>query len=289
MERNGIASKTEGAQLDCAPYLFTKNGGRKLASNTPVKPILEVENIRKRFGAVQALGGVSLSVAPGEVVALVGDNGAGKSTTIKMIAGVEQPDEGDIRIEGQSVKLTSPVIAEKHGIQTVYQDLALCDNLDIVANLFLGRELSSPIIPGIFRSLKKNEMERHAIPVLNDLGITLPPLNTPVASLSGGQRQIVAVARAVLWGSKLVMLDEPTAALGVAQQKAVLDLITRLANNGVGVLVISHNLGDVFKVADRIVVLRLGRTVASFVRTEVTPEQVIGAITGASEEASIYS
>lgn len=259
-----------------------------MAHETPATRILEIRDIRKRFGAVQALGGVSLHVSAGEVVALVGDNGAGKSTTIKMIAGVEQPDEGEIQFLGQNVKLTSPVVAEKLGIQTVYQDLALCDNLDIVANLFLGREIARPLIPGFIKVMDKNEMERRAVPVLRDLGINLPPLTTQVASLSGGQRQTVAVARAVLWGSKLVMLDEPTAALGVAQQKAVLDLITRLSKNGVAVLVISHNLSDVFKIADRIIVLRLGRTVASFVRAEVTTEQVIAAITGATEEVAAH-
>lgn len=240
----------------------------------------------KRFGAVQALGGVSFDVSRGEVLALVGDNGAGKSTTIKMIAGVEQPDDGDILFEGQSVKLTSPVVAERLGIQTVYQDLALCDNLDIVSNLYLGREITRTIIPGFIRAMNKNEMEQRAIPVLKELGINLPPLTTQVASLSGGQRQTVAVARSVLWGSKLVMLDEPTAALGVAQQRAVLDLILKLKSTGKAILVISHNLSDVFKIADRIVVLRLGRSVASFVRSEVTPEEVIAAITGVAEEVA---
>jgi D-xylose transport system ATP-binding protein len=186
------------------------------------------------------------------------------------------------------VKLTSPVIAEKFGIQTVYQDLALCDNLDIVANLFLGREITRSIIPGLLQIMNKSEMERRAVPVLRDLGIKLPSLSTQVASLSGGQRQTVAVARAVLWGSKLVMLDEPTAALGVAQQKAVLDLITKLSRSGVAVLVISHNLSDVFKIADRIVVLRLGKTVASYDKHGVTSEQVISAITGAAEEVVIH-
>lgn len=204
-----------------------------------------------------------------------------------MIAGVEQPDEGEIVFEGESVKLTSPSMAEKLGIQTVYQDLALCDNLDIVSNLYLGREITRTLIPGLIRVMNKNEMEQRAIPVLKELGINLPPLTTQVASLSGGQRQTVAVARSVLWGSKLVMLDEPTAALGVAQQKAVLDLILRLKTTGKAVLVISHNLSDVFKIADRIIVLRLGRSVASFIRSEVTPEQVIAAITGASEEAVV--
>lgn len=253
-------------------------------NRTQETPILSVQNVRKRFGAVQALQGVSLDVHAGEVVALVGDNGAGKSTTIKMIAGVEQPDEGKIQFEGQDVSLTGPSIAEKLGIQTVYQDLALCDNLDIVSNLFLGRELNQTLIRGLPRVIRKADMEQRALPVLKDLGINLPPLSTPVASLSGGQRQTVAVARAVLWGSKLVTLDEPTAALGVAQTKAVLELIVRLKNHGVGVLVISHNMSDVFQIADRIVVLRLGKTVSQLVKTKTTREAVIAAITGASEE-----
>ena len=269
------------------PIFSFQNGGSQVAQENSVPHVLEVHDIYKKFGAVQALRGVSFHVSAGEVVALVGDNGAGKSTTIKMIAGVEQPDQGDILFQGQQVSLSSPVVAEKLGIQTVYQDLALCDNLDIVSNLFLGREAVRPIIPGLIKVIDRNEMERRAIPVLNDLGINLPPLSTQVASLSGGQRQTVAVARSVLWGSNLVMLDEPTAALGVVQQKAVLDLIARLAASGKPVLMISHNMSDVFKVADRIVVLRLGRTVASFIRNEVTPEQVVAAITGATEEAAI--
>jgi D-xylose transport system ATP-binding protein len=251
------------------------------------EPLLSVQGIRKRYGAVQALQNVSIDVHPGEVVALVGDNGAGKSTTIKMIAGVTQPDEGQIYFEGKPVSLTDPSVAEKLGIQTVYQDLALCDNLDIVSNLFLGRELKKPVIPKILNIVQKSEMEERAVPVLRDLGINLPPLNTTVASLSGGQRQTVAVARAVLWGSKLVMMDEPTAALGVAQTKAVLELIQRLASKGVGVLVISHNMSDVFQIADRIVVLRLGQTVKNFVKTESTREEVIAAITGASGEVIV--
>lgn len=249
-------------------------------------PILKVEHLKKSFGAVHALRDVSLEVRPGEVVALVGDNGAGKSTTIKMISGVEQPDEGQIFIDGAPVQLTSPAVAEKLGVQTVYQDLALCDNLDIVSNLFLGRELKKTIVPGFIRVLQKSEMEERAIPILRDLGINLPPLTTPVASLSGGQRQTVAVARAVLWGSKLVLLDEPTAALGVAQTKSVLELILRLKSKNLGVLVISHNMSDVFKVADRIIVLRLGQTVGTFVKSETSPESIVAAITGASSEVS---
>lgn len=247
------------------------------------QPFLSVQNIKKSYGAVQALGGVSFDVYPGEVVALVGDNGAGKSTAIKMIAGVAQPDEGQILIQGKPTSLTGPAVAEKHGIQTVYQDLALCDNLDIVSNLYLGRELRKTWIPGLLSTLNKIEMERKAGPVLKDLKINLPPLSSLVSSLSGGQRQVVAVARAVLWGSKLVMLDEPTAALGVAQQRTVLDLIKNLRDKGVGVVVISHNMADVFEVADRIVVLRLGKTIANFVKTETTREEVISAITGASD------
>ncbi len=246
------------------------------------QPFLSVQSIKKNYGAVQALGGVSFDVYPGEVVALVGDNGAGKSTTIKMIAGVEQPSEGQILIEGEPAVLDGPAVSERHGIQTVYQDLALCDNLDIVSNLYLGRELRKPIIPGVLSVLNKNEMEQKAAPVLKELKINLPPLTSHVASLSGGQRQVVAVARAVLWGSKLVMLDEPTAALGVAQQRTVLDLIKNLRDKGVGVVVISHNMADVFEVADRIVVLRLGKTVANYVTSESTREEVIAAITGAS-------
>lgn len=247
------------------------------------EPLLSVQNLKKRFGAVEALRGVSIDVRAGEVVALVGDNGAGKSTTVKMISGVETPDEGEIRFEGQTVALTGPAAAETLGIQTVYQDLALCDNLDIVSNLYLGRELYRTIVPKLITVLNRAEMEKNAVPVLKNLGINLPPLNSQVASLSGGQRQTVAVARAVLWGSKLVILDEPTAALGVAQTRAVLDLIQRLAKSGVGVLVISHNLSDVFEIADRIVVLRLGRSIANYVRSEVSHEQVVAAITGAVE------
>ena len=250
------------------------------------RALLSVQDITKRFGAVSALRGVSFDVFPGEIVAVVGDNGAGKSTTIKMISGVEQPDEGQILFDGQKVALNGPSVAEKLGIQTVYQDLALCDNLDIVSNLYLGRELSRPMLPGKLRVLNRPLMEQQALPVLRELGINLPPLSTPVASLSGGQRQTVAVARAVLWGSKLVMLDEPTAALGVAQTRAVLELVKKLGKSGVGVLVISHNLSDVFEIADRIVVLRLGRTIAQFKKSEVKPEQVVGAITGVMEEVS---
>ncbi|WP_303801014.1 ATP-binding cassette domain-containing protein [Alicyclobacillus macrosporangiidus] len=249
-------------------------------------PVLRVEHLRKSFGAVQALTDVSLDVYPGEVVALVGDNGAGKSTTIKIISGVETPDEGRIFVDGQEARIDSPAAAERYGIQTVYQDLALCDNLDIVSNLFLGREITRPLVPPFLRLLNKSAMEEKAKPVLDSLGIRLPALSTPVASLSGGQRQTVAVARAVLWGSKLVLLDEPTAALGVAQTRQVLDLILRLKAKGLGVIVISHNMHDVFEVADRITVLRLGRTAGVFDKASVTREHVVAVMTGAAAEVS---
>lgn len=251
------------------------------------KEILRVRGLKKSFGAVQAISGVDLEAASGEVLAIVGDNGAGKSTTIKMISGVTQPDGGEIAIEGKPATQGGPAEMEALGVQTVYQDLALCDNLDIVSNLFLGRELRKTIIPGLLSVVHKEEMEKRAVPVLESLGINLPPLSTPVASLSGGQRQTVAVARAVLWGSKLVLLDEPTAALGVAQTRSVLNLIKKLAERGVAVIVISHNLDDVFQVADRITVLRLGQTIGNYNKNQVTSEEVVSVITGAKEGTNI--
>ncbi|WP_437530824.1 ATP-binding cassette domain-containing protein [Sorangium sp. So ce726] len=240
-------------------------------------PILELRGITKRFGAVQALSGVDLEVFPGEVVALVGDNGAGKSTLIKTIAGIFPPDSGEVRFAGQAVTLRGPKDASRLGIATVYQDLALCDNLDVVANLFLGREEIEPLS----RAMNEEHMERRALSVLRTLNVTLPSVRTPIAALSGGQRQSVAVARAVMGEAKLVMLDEPTAALGVAQTKQVLELITRLKQQGLGVLVISHNLADVFEISDRIVVLRLGQLAGAFTTSAASREQVVGRITGA--------
>ncbi|HTN89996.1 MAG TPA: ATP-binding cassette domain-containing protein [Sorangium sp.] len=245
-------------------------------------PILELRGIKKRFGAVQALSGVDLEVFPGEVVALVGDNGAGKSTLIKTIAGIFPPDSGEVRFAGQPVALRGPKDASRLGIATVYQDLALCDNLDVVANLFLGREEVDPLS----RAMNEEQMERRALEVLRTLNVNIPVVRTPIAALSGGQRQSVAVARAVMGEAKLVMLDEPTAALGVAQTRQVLELITRLKQQGLGVLVISHNLADVFQVSDRIVVLRLGQLAGTFDTGAASREQVVGRITGADVEAS---
>jgi D-xylose transport system ATP-binding protein len=244
-------------------------------------PTLQLTGISKRFGAVQALSDVHLEVYPGEVVALVGDNGAGKSTLIKIISGIYSVDAGEIRFENQPVTISGPNDVARLGISTVYQDLALCDNLDVVANLYLGREEAAAPAPGVVAPLDEVAMERRAIEVLRGLSVRIPSVHTPIASLSGGQRQSVAVARSVMWNSKLVLLDEPTAALGVAQTRQVLDLIRRLRDQGLGVVVISHNLADVFEVCDRIVVLRLGRAAAGFDVKSASREEVVAAITGA--------
>lgn len=240
------------------------------------QPILRLQGINKTFGAVRALTDVDFEVFASEVVGLVGDNGAGKSTLIKVIAGVGPADSGEIFMEGRPVKIPTPQAATSLSIETVYQDLALCDNLDVVANLFLGREEHSTL-----RSLDEIDMEKQGLGVLRTLEVKIPSVRTLVASLSGGQRQSVAVSRTILHKAKVVLLDEPTAALGVAQTRQVLNLIRRLREQGLGVVVISHNLADVFEVVDRVVVLRLGRRVASFDVKSATPEQVVAAITGA--------
>jgi D-xylose transport system ATP-binding protein len=240
-------------------------------------PLLELHGISKRFGAVQALSEVDFEVYPGEVVALVGDNGAGKSTLIKVMAGIYIPDSGEIWFEGKHVPVHGPRDSAALGIATVYQDLALSDNLDVVANLYLGREELSTPLP----LLSEERMEQRAREVLKSLDVKIPNPRNPVAALSGGQRQSVAVARSVMWKAKVVMLDEPTAALGVQQTKQVLELVLRLRHQGLGVIVISHNLANVFEVADRIIVLRLGRRVGTFVRAESSEQAVVSAITGA--------
>jgi D-xylose transport system ATP-binding protein len=242
-------------------------------------PVLALTGISKRFGAVQALSDASLEVYSGEVVALVGDNGAGKSTLIKVIAGVGPADSGDIRWEGRPVQINRPADATKLGIATVYQDLALCDNLDVVANLFLGRELISTGI------LNEIGMEKRSRELLASLSVRLPSVRVPVAGLSGGQRQSVAIARSLLGEPKVVVLDEPTAALGVAQTAEVLDLVDRLKERGLGVILISHNLADVKAVADRVVVLRLGRNAGVFDPDRTTQEEIVQAITGALDNA----
>ena len=221
------------------------------------QPLLRLRGVSKHFGAVQALFEVDLDLPSGQVTALCGDNGAGKSVLTKCIAGIHQPDQGELFWEGQPVHLRNPSDSAALGIETVYQDLALADNLDIVQNMFLGRERQTRGL------LDEDSMERAAAETLAGLHVTtVRSIRQPVATLAGGQRQAVAVAKAVMWNSKLVMLDEPTAALGVAQTRMVLDLIRRLRDHGLAVMVISHNLNDVFEVADRIAVLRLGRMVA---------------------------
>jgi len=243
--------------------------------------------ISKHFGAVEALTEVDFEVLAHEVVALVGDNGAGKSTLVKIIAGTYQPDSGTICFDGEEVKIHSPSDATRLGIETVYQDLALCDNLDVVQNMFLGREDSALPAAGLLQPLSERQMEKRALEVLRALNVTT--IRSPrlrVANLSGGQRQSVAISRAVMWNSKVVLLDEPTAALGVAQTKQVVDLIKRLREQNLGVVVISHNLHEIFEVADRIIVLRLGRRVATFTRDSTTPEDVVAAITGAKLAAA---
>ncbi len=238
-------------------------------------PLLELRGVSKHFGAVQALNKVDFHVSAGEVMALVGDNGAGKSVMIKCVAGIHPFDEGEILFEGHPVSIKGPKDSAKLGIEVVYQDLALADNLDVVQNMYLGREQ----LDGLHR-LNETSMEKQARATLKDLAVTsLQSVRSKVAALSGGQRQSVAVAKAVLWSAKLVILDEPTAALGVAQTRQVLELVKRLGQQGLAVILISHNLHDIFEAADRITVLRLGHNVAEFDVKDATQQQVVEAIT----------
>ena len=238
-------------------------------------PTLELRGITKSFGSVQALADVDFEVRAGEVMALVGDNGAGKSTLVKTVAGIHAPDSGEILFEGKPVHIHSPKEASRLGVEVVYQDLALCDNLDVVQNMFLGREERD----WLWR-LKEPAMEQRTAETLRGLSVTtIRSIRQPVASLSGGQRQSVAVAKAVLWNSTLVILDEPTAALGVAQTRQVLELVKRLGEQGLAVVLISHNLHDVFEVATRITVLRLGRDVGVYEREKTNQQEIVQAIT----------
>lgn len=242
-------------------------------------PILSLKGVSKNFGAVQALSKVDFETRAGEVMALVGDNGAGKSTLIKGVAGIYPFDKGEIFIDGNKVNIHGPRDAAALGIEIVYQDLALADNLDVVANMFLGREETR------FRRLNEISMEKASIKTLDSLAVTtIRSVRQHVASLSGGQRQAIAVAKAVMWNSRLVILDEPTAALGVAQTHQVLSLVRRLADRGLGVVIISHNLHDIFEVSDRITVLRLGHKVAELVAAETTQQEVVHAITAGTLE-----
>jgi D-xylose transport system ATP-binding protein len=243
--------------------------------NEQATPTLRLEDVSKNFGSVQALEAVDFEVRNGEVMALVGDNGAGKSTLIKCIAGIYSIDGGQIFFDGRPVAIHGPKDAARLGIEVVYQDLALCDNLDVVQNMYLGRESHDPL----FR-LREAPMEQRTTETLRSLSVTtIRSVRQPVATLSGGQRQSIAVARAVMWNNRVVFLDEPTAALGVAQTRQVLDLVTRLREQGLAVVIVSHNLNDVFEVADRITVLRLGRNVGVYERTRTSQQEIVEAIT----------
>jgi ABC-type sugar transport system ATPase subunit len=273
----GVRVQVGRDRLVAVPVPVTASRDESLPGESPPSPgsrLLELRNVSKRFGPVLALRGVNLVVPAGEVTALAGDNGAGKSVLIKTIAGTHQPDGGQIYWEGRPVHIRTPRDAAALGIQTVYQDLALADNLDIVQNMFLGRERSRAGL------LDDDSMETSATEALAGLSVTtVRSIRQPVASLSGGQRQAVAIARAVLWNSKLVVMDEPTAALGVAQTEMVLDLVRTLADRGYAVLLISHNLHDVFVVADRIAILHLGRLVATGTIGEFDPQTVVSYMT----------
>jgi len=245
----------------------------------PREHLLSLRGITKRFGAVRALSGVDLDVYSGEVVALVGDNGAGKSTLVKILSGVHPHDGGTVTFGGNPVTIATPTHARDLGIETVYQDLSLCDNLDVVSNLWLGRELRRNGV------VDEVEMEQRSWTLLRELSARIASVRLPVASLSGGQRQTVAIARSLIGEPSILILDEPTAALGVAQTAEVLNLIERLRERGLGVIIVSHNIADVQAVADRIVVLRLGRNNGNFRVAEVTSEVIIAAITGATDNS----
>lgn len=246
------------------------------------QPILQVKDIYKHFGGLVAVDHVSLEVHTGEVVGLLGDNGAGKSTLIKMISGVYQPDSGQIIYNGSVAGFSSPLDARKQGIETIYQDLALCENLDATANIFLGREPVRRQL-GIFNVIDRARMLEESRHVLEQLDIQIPNLRRPIRQMSGGQRQAVSIARAVYWNARLMIMDEPTAALGVAEQHKVLELVRTLRGRGVPVIIISHNLQDVFAVADRIVVLRRGRKVGERAIGETNDNEVVGLMVGAEE------
>jgi simple sugar transport system ATP-binding protein len=248
------------------------------------EPLLEARGIVKSFGRVQALRGADFTVYAGEVVALIGDNGAGKSTLVKTLSGVHQPDAGEIFFEGDPVTLATPVAARELGIETVYQDLALAPDLESSANLFLGRERMRGGLLGKLGFIDNGAMRERTQEAFSTLGVGVQDVEAPVAFFSGGQRQGVAVARAVTWASKVVFMDEPTAALGVVQTRNVLELIKRVRDTGLSVVLISHNMPDVLAVSDRVEVLRLGERVARFTTSGTTMERLVGAMTGAVDQ-----
>ncbi|SDO67260.1 monosaccharide ABC transporter ATP-binding protein, CUT2 family [Nakamurella panacisegetis] len=248
----------------------------------PPEPTMVATHITKRFGAVVALADASIQIGNGEVLGLVGDNGAGKSTLLKILSGAIAPDSGTITLEGSEIQLRRPSDALHHGIETVYQDLALVDTMSAVQNIFLGREeLSGRRGLRALNLVGDRSMRKQARQVLNELGVKVPSVNVGVKGMSGGQRQCLAIARAVLWGRKIVILDEPTAALGVRESGQVLDLITKMRGRGVGVIVVSHNMQQLMQVADRVTVMRLGRSIATRTVSDTSAQEIVGLITGA--------
>ena len=241
--------------------------------------LVETKNITKRFGGLTAVNNVSFGVQAGEIVAVLGDNGAGKSTLIKMISGVHQPDGGQIFVQGKEVEIHSPMDALSMGIETIYQDLALAENMNVYSNIFLGREKTKKLW-GLFNVMDSQYMFDESQGVLDKLNISIPSLRNNVRTLSGGQRQAVAISRSIYWNAKFLIMDEPTAALGVAQQKLVLDLVKSLKDHGLGIIIISHQMHDVFAVADRIIVMRRGEKVGDLKKIETTPDEVVNLIVG---------
>jgi len=253
-----------------------------MTTNTTAVPILQVKQVHKHFGGLVAVNHVSLQVYPGEVVGLLGDNGAGKSTLIKMISGVYRPDEGSLMLDGKEVTFNSPLDARRQGIETIYQDLALCENLDAGANIFLGREVRRKKL-GFLQELDNHYMLSEAQSVLDQLDIHIPNLRQPIRQLSGGQRQAVAIARAVYWNARLMIMDEPTAALGVPEQLKVLQLVRTLRERQIPVILISHNMQDVFAVADRVIVMRRGSNVGERKIKETNDNEIVSLMIGAEE------
>jgi len=258
------------------------------SSSSGKAAVLRVENVSKYFGAIEALVDVSLEIYPGEIVGLVGDNGAGKSTLVKCVSGVHKPSKGTIVVDGVQVEFNNPSDARSAGIETVYQHLGLVDELDVAGNLFLGREIvANNLVSRFFNFLDLKEMKRQAREALDSLHIKIPDPAAPVQSMSGGQRQAIAIGRTVFWGKKLLLLDEPTAALGVEEAEQVLSLLERLRDTGLPMLIISHNMQHVYRIADRIAILRQGRKVADLRRSETTPQEIVGHITGALTIADV--
>jgi len=246
------------------------------------EPMLQVRELTKRFGGLTAVDRVDMEVYPGEVVGLLGDNGAGKSTLIKMVSGVYRPDGGQILFQGREIKLGSPIDALELGIETLYQDLALAENLNVYANIFLGRERTKPFL-GFIQVLDHAAMHQESLKVLKRLEIEIPSLRSQIKTLSGGQRQAVAIGRSIYWNAKLLIMDEPTAALGVQEQRKVLDLVRVLRSQNIPIIVISHQLYDIFSVCDRLVIMRRGKKVAERLTKETTPDEVVGLIIGSEE------